>query len=233
VDLDYQETTRLSNAVRTVYEAHRQRIEELKSSSAARWEETDFVWEALLLSFSTWGNAGGMKLFEDSELHTQVRFAALLQLAPSERLKKVETCLRAGNVRWAVRKAVLLIDNFERILRDGGPEAVKRELVARSGSDEKIKFLQTFRGIGKKYARNMMMDVYHEDFRQSIAIDQRIKKILTVFHRKFDDAKYDESERFLLRAAEEADLNGWELDRLLFLYTDEIVASVRRQDTSI
>ena len=32
-------------------------------------------------------------------------------------------------------------------------------------------------GIGDKYARNIMMDVYHEDFRDSIAVDARIKAV--------------------------------------------------------
>ena len=42
----------------------------------------------------------------------------------------------------------------------------------------KIQFLKTFKGIGQKYARNMMMDVYDKDFRDSIAIDARIDGIL-------------------------------------------------------
>ena len=38
-------------------------------------------------------------------------------------------------------------------------------------------FSREFKGIGAKYSRNIMMDTYHPEFRDSIAIDQRIKKV--------------------------------------------------------
>lgn len=77
------------------------------------------------------------------------------------------------------------------------------------GREAKIRFLESFPGIGPKYARNMMMDVYHEDFRDSIALDVRINV---------------EHEAFYRDAAREAGLNGWELDRLLFNYQSQVMA---------
>jgi len=87
-----------------------------------------------------------------------------------------------------------------------------------------MKFLKTFTGIGDKYARNMMMDVYHEEFRDSIAIDSRIKGLSKAWGLV---RAYDEHERFYLGVARAAGLNGWELDRLLYNFHDEFVARVR------
>ena len=47
----------------------------------------------------------------------------------------------------------------------GGPERAKELLLAQPDRDAKIKFLKAFPGIGPKYARNIMMDVYHRQFR--------------------------------------------------------------------
>lgn len=59
-----------------------------------------------------------------------------------------------------------------------------------------------------------MMDVYHEDFRDSIALDVRILAISKKLELSF--SSYTEHEKFYLDVAREAELNGWELDRLLF-----------------
>lgn len=65
-----------------------------------------------------------------------------------------------------------------------------------------------------------MMDVYHEDFRGSIAIDVRIKAISTALGVSFNT--YEEHEQFYLDVAAEAGLNGWELDRLLFWFRAKV-----------
>ena len=61
-----------------------------------------------------------------------------------------------------------------------------------------------------------MMDVYHEDFRDSIAIDSRIQAISDQWELEFDS--YQEHEDFYLEVAKLANLNGWELDRLMFRF---------------
>jgi hypothetical protein len=58
----------------------------------------------------------------------------------------------------------------------------------------------------------MLMDVYHPDFRDSIAIDQRILSISEVLGLSFKN--YNEHEDFYLSVAKDAGLNGWELDGL-------------------
>lgn len=107
----------------------------------------------------------------------------------------------------------------------GGPERVKEKLLSLPGREKKISFLMMFPGIGEKYARNIMMDVYHEDFRDSIAIDERIKKVSKALGVQFDS--YDEHEEFYLQVAKEAGINGWELDRLLFNFNGEVLMKIR------
>ena len=100
------------------------------------------------------------------------------------------------------------------------------KLLSAQGREEKMRFLEKFPGIGPKYARNIMMDVYHEDFRNSIAIDVRVKKISENLGLNFK--KYQEHENFFLDAAREANLNGWELDRLMYNFTDDFLREIEK-----
>jgi len=68
------------------------------------------------------------------------------------------------------------------------------------------------------------MDVHHEDFRASIAVDQRIQGISAQLGRTFD--RYDDEEQFYLDIAAEAGRSGWEVDRLLYTfrsYFEEVI----------
>jgi hypothetical protein len=67
-----------------------------------------------------------------------------------------------------------------------------------------------------------MMDVYHKEFRDNIALDVRIKSISKDLGLSFSDSDYMEHEKFYLDVAHSAGLNGWELDRLLFNFGDEV-----------
>jgi hypothetical protein len=69
------------------------------------------------------------------------------------------------------------------------------------------------------------MDVYHPEFRDSIAIDARIKDISQILGISFQN--YAQHEQFYLDAAHEAGLNGWELDRLMFHYLQEFRTLLR------
>jgi endonuclease III len=112
------------------------------------------------------------------------------------------------------KKAGWLVENFDRVTQLGGPELAKAELMKCKGCDEKIQFWRDFRGIGEKYARNIMMDVYHPDFRNTIAVDARIKRISRKLGLTFPN--YKEEEWFYLAAAKRAGIEGWELDRMLY-----------------
>jgi hypothetical protein len=214
-----QAKRRLVRAIRRVYLAH---PIPKPTKVNGRWERDDFIWDALLLSFSSWGGSRGDELRNDP----QVTFDALSACRnASQREKRMSDALVAAGVRWATKKTPLLLENFQTIVDDGGPGAVKRQLNLEMGCSAKIKFLRKFRGVGPKYARNMMMDVYHPDFWESIAVDTRVQHVLDALGLPFRD--YDEKEKFLLEAAHEAGLNGWQLDRLIYNSNEAVLAALK------
>jgi len=120
------------------------------------------------------------------------------------------------------KKAKWLYENFCKIQEMGGLVQAKKALLGCKGRDQKIRFLRSFAGIGPKYARNILMDVYHEDFRECIAIDQRINAISKTLGLPFKDYS-DGHEQFYLDVAHDAGLSGWELDRLMFNFKDAVI----------
>jgi len=64
--------------------------------------------------------------------------------------------------------------------------------------------------------------LFGTDFRESIAIDERIKaiskKALGISFRNYED-----EEDFYREAAHGAELEGWELDRLMYQFTNEFL----------
>ena len=171
------------------------------------------------------GRAAGWAGLSKPENYNRVTYAALAALPASERLAVAECACRDGKVRMPGIKARYIVGCFDRIQKLGGPEAAKKQLLQQSGREGKIQFLKAFPGIGDKYARNILMDVYHPDFRDSIAIDARIKDLSQFLGLQFPN--YAQHEQFFLDAAREAGLNGWELDRLIFNYLEEFRSRLR------
>jgi hypothetical protein len=183
----------------------------------------DFIWHYLLQSFSTMGRASGWHgLIGNQDNYQRVTYDALAALTPKAREVQVRQVCRAAAVRMPDKKAGYILGCFEYVQSLGGLAEAKAKLLIQSGREAKLQFLQAFPGIGPKYARNIMMDVYHEDFRDSIALDTRIKAITGVLGLAF--ASYDKHEAFYLGVAQAAGLNGWELDRLLFNFRPELEA---------
>lgn len=215
----------LAKVARVLATEHSDRLEQLKAKQkdCAR---PDFLWHYLLQSFATMGGSTGWAgLIGDKANYDKVTFDVLRELRPAARKRRVLTVFRDAKVRWPERKSEYILSAFERVRDLGGPRSASKALFAAHGREAKMKFLKSFTGIGDKYARNMMMDVYHEDFRSSIAIDSRIKRLSAAWGLTF--ASYDEHERFYLGVAIEAGLNGWEMDRLLYNFHDEFLSRVR------
>lgn len=214
-------STRLASIVAALASEKRVELARLKANHRDL-ERPDFLWHYLLQSFATMGRASGAKgLIESPDNYRKVTYEALAALPPSDRSNQVyETC-RLAKVRMPAKKAAYIVACFEQVQQLGGPEAAREQLLALPGRDKKIGFLKHFKGIGEKYARNIMMDVYHEDFRDSIAIDVRITKLSTALGVSF--ASYHEHEEFYLGVARAVGVNGWELDRLLFWNTKEVL----------
>lgn len=208
--------------VRQIAHEHRSKLEQIKTG-ASGLNRPDFIWHYLLQSFSTMGRAAGWHgLIGNSDNYNRLKFEELAQLSPEARQSQVHRVCRRAGIRMPDRKANYILGCFSYVTRLGGPEVAKNHLLSLPGRDAKIRFLQCFPGIGPKYARNILMDVYHEDFRDSIALDTRIKSISTLLG--LDFATYEEHEAFYVEVAHKAGLNGWELDRLLFEFLPSVEA---------
>lgn len=215
----------LADIARRLAREEKARLDQLKAEHG-QLARPDFLWHYLLQSFATMGRAAGWRgLIGNASNYRRVRFDALHSLPAAKRETQVRDVCWAAKIRMPDKKAEYILTCFDRVKSMGGPEEAKRMLLAELGRDGKIRFLRTFHGIGDKYARNIMMDVYHEDFRDSIAIDSRIKEISTRWAINFKSC--GEYELFYLSVARDAGLNGWEMERLLFNFKDRFLSNCR------
>jgi len=202
-------------------------LDRIKEDGRRDMKRPDFIWHLLLQSFSTMGNSRGWQgLIGNQSNYRRVTFDALSGLSEDDRLRRLTTVLHDAKVRMPNMKARQLNENYKMILTMGGLERAKEKAFAQVGTKAKIAFMKHFYGIGDKYARNVWMDVYHPDFYDSIAIDDRIKQITEAMGCRF--ASYDEHERFFLGIAREANIQGWELDRLLYNFKDDFLRILKR-----
>jgi len=188
-------------------------------------EKPDFIWHFILQSFSTMGNSRGYQgLILNKTNYQQVTYEALTPLTKEKRRQILEQVFRAASLRMAVQKAEWAAENHDLIASMGGPIKVKQLALSQKGTKAKIAFMKQFHGIGDKYARNIWMDVYHPDFRNSIAVDERIKDITKTLGYSFSN--YEAHEQFYLDIANEVALEGWELDRLLYNFKEYFLSAL-------
>lgn len=201
-----------------------ERLNTLKKSKEML-ERKDFIWHFLLQSFATMGNSRGHEgLILNKANYNQVTFDAVSDLSDTQRLDRFKDVLYRAKVRMPLQKAVWLNSNYNKIIFMGGLNAVKEKALEQRGTKFKIEFMKQFDGIGEKYARNIWMDVYHPDFHNNIAVDIRIKSITKALGYEFFN--YTDEENFYISIAKEANLNGWELDRLLYTYKDYFLSKI-------
>jgi len=207
-------------------------------SSWKRWgikeaKRPDFVWHILLQSFATWGGVRGAEgLINTPSNYERVKFDRLSRDYPKRRYEAIQRVFRKAGIRWPEAKAALMARNYDLVKDMGGLKEARKRALSSRGREAKIAFMKRFHGIGDKYARNIWMDVYHPDFHDTIAIDLRIKKITEALGYSFKSNEYDKHERFYQDIAKEAGLQGWELDRLLFNYTDHFQAAISASESS-
>ncbi len=214
----------LIDVARHLADKHASKLVELKKSRE-QLKRPDFVWHFLLQSFATMGRSAGWKgLIGNQTNYDRVTFEALSKLDTASREHTVISTCRAAGIRMPGKKADWILKCFEIVRQSGGPERIKDLLLNSPGADGKISFLKKFPGIGDKYSRNIMMDVYHEEFRDRIAIDARIKDISMALGVSFKN--YTDHEKFYLSAAKSAKLEGWELDRLMYNFRDDFISAI-------
>lgn len=212
---------RLVGITKAIASRRRARLDELKAEYV-RLQKDDFLWYHLLQSFATMGRSAGWHgLIGNKKNYSRVTYEALDILSPEAREAQVRETCRIAKIRMPDIKADYILGCYDAVRKMGGPLAAKNRLLSLLGRDAKIAFLKSFPGIGDKYSRNIMMDVYHEDFRDSIAVDVRIKNVSEAFGLIF--SSYSTHESFYLSVAADAGLNGWELDRLMYNFQEEFI----------
>lgn len=204
------------------------KLEILKSTGIEQRNRDDFIWFALLQSFSTMGNSRGCKgLIQTKSNYENVDYQFVIDnIIKSNRVEHFDNVLRKAKVRMPSKKAKWLASNLIKIENAGGVLEMKKLAFSQQGRKNKIKFMKMFDGIGDKYGRNMWMDVYDIDFHNSIAIDNRIKKISKFIGIAFSNSKYEEHEEFYLKLARDVQLQGWELDRIMYEFNDTILTEI-------
>lgn len=202
-------------------------LRERKAEGRRLRRREDLVWYLLLQSFATMGNSRGWAgLFETPGLAAQVSFPSLRRWpAPARRLR-IEMILRKAKVRMPAQKAAWLAANFQSIEKAGGVKAVTRHALSPATREAKYWFMDEFEGIGPKYARNVWMDIYDPLFRDAVAIDERIKSVTAALDYSFKT--YEEHEAFYRQIAQDAQLEPWEMDRLLYGFKDHFLAAIGR-----
>jgi len=215
---------RLVPIVREVHADRKDALEQMKRTAQAEATRPALLWHMLLQSFATMGNSRGQEgLIRTQENYDRLRFDRLAQLGPAERAQEIQDVCRRARIRMPDKKAQWIAAAFERIAEMGGSNAADAAYRGKTSRNEKEAFLQAFDGIGPKYARNIPMDTYDEHFRDSIAIDVRLKNVSTALGLTFA-RPFPEHERFYQDVAQAAGLNGWELDRLLYHFGGDIHA---------
>lgn len=188
---------------------------EKKKENHAHLQNNDFLWRYLLQSYATLGSAKGAKgLVYKGVNYQQISYRALKKLSPNSRKGRAAKVFRTAKVRFPDKKAAGIVLCFNKVESLGGPTAAKKKLLCSEGRDAKIVFLKQFMLIGDKYARNLMMDVYHEEFRDYIAIDSRITNISEKWN--IPTKPYEDCEIFYRSVAKKAGIDCWTLDRLMF-----------------
>jgi hypothetical protein len=217
--------TRLLKALRAASKEMRDTLAHLKAKALARSKSPTFVWDSLVQSFATMGNSRGwLGLVENRENAERASYRVAQNLKPAKRLEHFDRVLRDAVVRMPSQKARWLVQDFDRVQAMGGITAANKAAFDAPGRNAKLAFMLQFDGIGDKYARNIWMDVYHPDFHDAIAVDERIKKITKALGYSFP--RYQDHERFYQELANDAGLQPWELDRLLYQFTEPMLTRI-------
>lgn len=230
----YKSKSKLIEAVQAVLEDEpvEKRLEELKETGRRRRKRDDIIWFEIVVSLCTLGGSWGAETIVDDEgvidehKYGSLTFETLQEIDQDFRGQYLESRLH-GNVRMVPTKLEAIEENFEIIQEKyGSPLDAKQVVWQKDSSEEIIEFFKQFHWIGDKYARNIPMDLYLEQFHNYIAVDSRIKGILETVDYPVEEQEYTEIESFLREVASELDITAWELDRTLYNFEDSIKSRI-------
>lgn len=227
-----QRISNLALIAKKLHNKYSDELESKKEKGKALLQMPDFLWYELLMSYSTWGGERGYKgMIENKMSYQQVTYEELKKLGGNEdRVNRLRQIMKAANVRYYNKKAPLLSRCFEKIEDMKGVVEATKTLLDKKSADEMIKFLDDLPGIGPKYSRDIMMDSYHPFFHDKIALDSRVKSVSKALGLTFTNNQYEEHEDFYLKVAQEAGIEGWELDRLMFCHREDFLSALKIAD---
>lgn len=217
--------SRLVEFFRTLPPSYEARLVQLKREGAAERLRPDFLWYQLVTSASTHGNSRGYEgLMADPGNMLRIQYEALEPRPRPERSRIIEDVFRQARVRMAQIKAERLAENLELITQMGGLAAANQHAASLSGREAKLAFMRQFAGIGPKYARNIWMTVYGSDFHDAVALDTRVAKVSKLLGQATES--YSQQEAYYRQIAREAGRQAWELDRIMYWYSADVLAAI-------
>jgi hypothetical protein len=210
----------------TVIPVHMQQcLQKLKADGEEIRKRPDLLWYLLLQSAATLGSSRGWDgLCGNPATLNSISYSILASLDAETRETYILAALRKAKVRMQTIKAPQLASNVARIAAMGGVEQATKRMLSLSARDEKFRFMRQFDGIGEKYGRNVWMDIYDPAFRDTVAVDMRLKKVARELG--FSGRSYRQAETFYCAIARDAGLEPWELDRLLYNFTDHFLNAI-------
>jgi hypothetical protein len=217
--------SKLLASLRALPEPMKQRLSDLKKHATQLRQRSDLLWFELVQAAATLGNSRGWEnLRDDAETLASISYSTLRPLTHEEREARVLAAFRKAKVRMQTLKAPQLAANFLRIEELGGVEQATQTMLSLRTRLEKFAFIKSFEGVGEKYARDIWMDVYDHSFRDAVAIDARVKSVSDAIG--FVGTGYESYESFFVSIANDANLEPWELDRLLYNFRDHFLKAI-------
>lgn len=211
----------LINALVNRPNEHNFKLQDLENEAIDFQQQEDWIWHALIRSLATLGGAAGYDNLINNgnieELDYQYinDFAQINNWNNDDIKNHFYNLFSAAIIRYSNRKSNYMLINYQLFANYNAVIALSNALWQMENRNEFIRYVIQFHGIGQKYARNIAMDLKHPAFTNSIAIDSRIEKILSALEYHGGNA-YEEKEEALLNIAQDAEITGWQLDRLLF-----------------
>lgn len=211
----------LINALVNRPNEHNQMLDSLEAEASVYKSERDWIWHALIRSFATWGRAVGYQNLVDNRDLDTLQYYYIKDSVENNNFTydvivgAVEQVFTEANIRYSSKKAGYLAHNFCMFKNHQHVIDLSHQLWELNDAKEFIKMVIQFKGIGKKYARNIAMDLKHPAFINTIAIDSRIEKVLSALEYNGSNT-YENKEAVLLDIAENASITGWQFDRLIF-----------------
>lgn len=195
---------------------------ERSKQEARRWGgHSDWPWNGMVLSAATRGGSWRWGKKIEPIYATHLAWPVIASLSDTARHSRLITVGRFPN-----RTATWLEGVFQHLNAIGGPSGVKTQLASME-TTAVIDYWMAIPGLGPKYARNMMMDIYDERFRNGyFAIDSRIINLLPRLG-YVGRNRYGEQEEFLCGIAAALAIETWELDRLLYQRANDLIIWLR------